>query len=81
MTPPVLVELLEQRRSALEALSGVVGTAIGLSADDPRGERPAIHIYVTRAADAGRVRSEVERLLGDAPVELIGMEMPEAQAD
>jgi hypothetical protein len=79
MIPPALSDLLEQHRAALEALPGVIGTAVGLSADQPGGELPAIHVYVTPAADAARVRAEAERLLGDAPVEVIEMEMPEAQ--
>jgi hypothetical protein len=80
MSPDVLAELLEQRRVALEALPGVIGTAVGAGAG-ARGDEPAIHLYVMRDADAGRVRSEADRLLEGAPVELIEMEMPEAQPD
>lgn len=80
MSADLLAELLDQRRAALEALPGVIGTAVG-AAGGARADQPAIHLYVTRDADAGRVRSEADRLLEGAPVELIEMEMPEAQAD
>lgn len=76
MSPDPLAELLEQRRVALEALPGVIGTALGAGRD-----APAIHLYVTRQADAGRVRSEADRLLEGAPVEVIEIEQPQAQTD
>ena len=81
MSSSALAELLERRRPALEALPGVVGTAIGHGADTSAGERPAIHVYVTPGTDAGHVRAEAGRLLGDAPVELVEMDVPEAQPD
>jgi hypothetical protein len=77
MSADVLAELLDQRRVALEALPGVIGTAVGAGGRD----EPAIHLYVTPDADARRVHSEADRLLEGAPVELIQMEMPEAQPD
>jgi hypothetical protein len=80
MSPHVLAELLEQRRVVLEALPGVIGTAVGASAGGA-GSDEAIHLYVTRDVDAGHVRSEANRLLEGAPVELIEMEMPQAQPD
>lgn len=67
-----LAELLDRRRDALEALPGVIGTAVGES---------AIHLYVTPDADAGRLRPEAERIVGGAPVELVQMHMPEAQPE
>jgi hypothetical protein len=79
MSPDPLAELLEQRRVALEALPGVIGTALG--AGGAGRDAPAIHLYVTRQADAGRVRSEADRLLEGAPVEVIEMEQPQAQTD
>ena len=78
MSPPALPELLEQHRAELEAQPGVAGTAIGLSADQTT---PAIHVYVTPGTDAAGIRAEAERLLADAPVEIVEMEMPEAQPD
>ena len=72
MPPPGLAELLEQRRAALEALPGVVGTAVGAE---------AIHVYVAPGTDTARLRPEAERLLDAAPVELIEATMPEAQSD
>jgi hypothetical protein len=78
MSDDVLAQLLEQRRAALEALPGVVGTAIGAGAG---GEEPAIHLYVAPQADADRVRGEAGRLLEGAPVEVIEMEPPQAQTD
>jgi hypothetical protein len=74
MSHDVLAQLLEQQRVALEALPGVIGTAVG-------GEEPAIHVYVTPQADAERVRGEAGRLLEGAPVEVIAMEPPQAQTD
>ena len=79
MSDPALAQLLEERRAALEALPGVIGTAIG--AHHAGSEQEAIHVYVTRQADASRVRSEAERMLGDVPVETIEMDMPAAQSD
>jgi hypothetical protein len=79
MSPEPLAELLEQRRVALEALPGVIGTAVG--AGGAGSDTLAIHLYVTRQADADRVRSEADRLLEGAPVELIEMERPQAQTD
>ena len=76
MTAPALARLLDQRRAALQALPGVIGTAVGAGPDGP-----AIHLYVTRHAPAERVRSEAARLLAGAPVELIEMQMPDAQPD
>jgi hypothetical protein len=78
MSPPPLPELLEQHRADLEALPGVAGTAIGLSADQTT---PAIHVYVTPGADAAAIRAEAQRRLVRAPVEIVEMEMPEAQPD
>jgi hypothetical protein len=78
MSHDVLAQLLEQRRVALEALPGVVGTAVGAGAES--GE-PAIHLYVVPQTDTDRVRSEAARLLEDAPVEVIEMEPPQAQTD
>lgn len=78
MTAPALARLLEQRRAALESLPGVIGTAVG--AGDGDGE-PAIHLYVTRIAPADEVRSEAAKLLDGAPLELIEMQMPDAQPD
>lgn len=80
MTPPDdLAQLLEQRRGALEALPGVIGTAVGAGLAD--SEATAIHLYVTPHSDAGRVRDEAGRLLEGAPVEVIEMEQPQAQTD
>jgi hypothetical protein len=78
MSHDVLAQLLEQRRVAVEALPGVVGTAVGAGAES---DEPAIHLYVTPQADADRVRSEAARLLEGAPVEVIAMEPPQAQTD
>jgi hypothetical protein len=78
MSPPALPELLEQHRAELEALPGVTGTAIGLSADRAT---PAIHVYVTPGTDAAGIRAEAQRALEDAPMEIVEMEMPEAQPD
>jgi hypothetical protein len=78
MTASSLVRLLEQRRPALEALPGVIGTAIG--ARDEAGSAEAIHVYVSRDVNPARVRSESERLLG-VPVEVIEIDMPAAQSD
>jgi hypothetical protein len=78
MSHDVLAHLLEQRRAVLEALPGVVGTAVGAGAG---GDEPAIHLYVTAQADADRVRGEAGRLLEGAPVEVIEIERPEAQND
>ncbi len=80
MIPPDdLAQLLEQRRVALEALPGVIGTAVG--AGPAGGEEPAIHLYVTPQSDAAHVRLEAGRLLEGAPVEVIEMEQPQAQTD
>lgn len=76
MTIPGLARLLEQRRAALEALPGVIGTALGAG-----GDGPAIHVYVSRQVELARVRAEAERLLADAPIELIEIDRPEAQPD
>ena len=72
MPTPDLAELLDQRRAALEALPGVVGTAVGAQ---------AIHVYVSPAADQQRLRQDSQALLGAVPVELIAMTVPEAQSD
>jgi hypothetical protein len=80
MTPPDdLAQLLEQRRIELEALPGVIGTAVGAAAAG--GDEPAIHVYVTPQSDAARVRDEAGRVLEGAPVEVIEMEQPQAQTD
>lgn len=76
MTEPGLARLLEERRAALEALPGVIGTAVGAGADGP-----AIHLYVSSEAEPGRVGEEAARLLPDAPIEVIGVDMPEGQSD
>jgi hypothetical protein len=78
MSADPLAELLEQRRAALEALPGVVGTAVGAGA---QSDAPAIHVYVTPETDAGRVRGDADRLLEGAPVEVIAMDQPQAQSD
>ncbi len=72
MPAPDLSELLERRRAALEALPGVVGTAV---AED------SIHVYITPAADRQRLEQDAQGLLGGAPVELIAMTAPEAHSD
>jgi hypothetical protein len=81
MSSQALAELLEQRRAALEALPGVVGTAVGAGVGGTGSDVEAIHLYVTREADAGRLCSEADRLLEGAPFALIEMEVPEAQSD
>lgn len=78
MSQDVLAQLLEQRRAALEALPGVVGTAVGAGAES---DEPAIHVYVTPQTDADSVRGDAGRLLEGAPVEVIEMEPPQAQTD
>jgi hypothetical protein len=80
MIPPDdLAQLLEQRRDALEALPGVIGTAVGAGGEG--GDEPAIHLYVTPRSDAAHVRDAAGRLLEGAPVEVIEMEQPQAQTD
>ena len=80
MTPPDdLAQLLEQRRVELEALPGVIGTAVGAGLAD--GAETAIHLYVTPRSDTARVRAEAGRVLAGAPVEVIEMEQPQAQTD
>jgi hypothetical protein len=74
-----LADILEERRDAVEALPGVIGTAVGASAKDAGAGESAIHVYVAPDAEAERVRAEAERLLEGAPVELLDMERPEAQ--
>ena len=76
MTAPALARLLEQRRAALESLPGVIGTAVGAGDGEP-----AIHLYVTRTAPADEVRSEAAKLLDGAPLEVVEMQMPDAQPD
>ena len=73
MTATALARLLEQRRPALESLPGVVGTAVGAG--------PAIHLYVTDQAHVDHVRSEAAKLLDGAPLEVVEMQMPDAQPD
>ena len=76
-----LDELLEERRDAVEGLPGVIGTATGASLRSPAADALVIHVYVAPGVDADRVRAEAERLLEGASVEVIEMEMPEAQPD
>lgn len=76
-----LDELLEERRDAVEGLPGVIGTAVGAGFRGPGADASAIHVYVATGVDADRVRAQAERLLEAASVEVIEMEMPEAQPD
>jgi hypothetical protein len=78
MTSSSLARLLEQRRPALEALPGVIGTAIG--ARNATSADEVIHVYVLRDVDRAQVRSEAERLLGE-PVNVVEIDMPAAQTD
>ena len=64
-----LAALLDVHREELDHLQGVVGSGLGAE---------AIHIFVVPAADAEEVRRRARRVLGDAPVEVIVMEPPEA---
>jgi hypothetical protein len=71
-----LVEVLERRGDELQALPGVVGYAIGA---DSSGE-PAIHVYVESEAAAEQSAASAQALLAPAPVEVITMSPPEAEA-
>jgi hypothetical protein len=81
MSACALDELLQDRREAVEALPGVVGTAVGASLRGPGADGLAIHVYVSPGVDTDHVRAAAERLLDTSPVEVIETEMPEAQAD
>jgi len=76
-----LEKLLEQRRDAVESLSGVIGTAVGARLRGEGADALAVHVYVAPGVDTGAVRAEAERLLHGAPIEVIEMEMPTAQPD
>ena len=71
-----LVEVLERHRDELQALPGVVGYAIGA---DSSGE-PVIHVYVESEATAEQSGARARALLAPAPVEVITMSPPEAEA-
>lgn len=72
-----LGEALERHGEQLNRISGVVGTGIGAASDDTR----CIHVYVLPGSDVDEVREQVTRVLGDAPVDLQVMDMPEAYGD
>lgn len=65
---------LDRHRDELLELPDVVGTAIGL---DEAG-REVIHLYVQSGASLDQVRERARRLLADNPVEVMHMEMPQA---
>jgi hypothetical protein len=65
---------LDRVGDELLELPDVVGTAIGL---DEAG-REVIHLYVQSENSLDQVRERARRLLADTPVEVMHMEMPQA---
>ena len=65
---------LDRLRDELLELPDVVGVAIGL---DETGEE-VIHLYVQSGTSLDQVRERARRLLADTPVEVMYMEMPQA---
>ncbi len=81
MNAPRLAALLDQNREALHRLPGVVGSGVGRDAATP-GEREMIHVYVAPGTDFDFIRREAEHLLQiSSGVDVIAMEMPEADSD
>jgi hypothetical protein len=70
-----LAAQLERHNATLLDVPGVTGTAVGLGT---RGE-PAIHVYAASEDAVPQVRAEAEQLLGDVPIEVITIGIPEAQ--
>ncbi len=64
-----LAALVDLHREELHGLPGVIGSGVGVA---------AIHIYVAPGSDPEEVRRHAKRVLGDAPIEVIVMEPPEA---
>lgn len=71
-----LEEILERQGGEIQAVPGVVGYAIGA---DTSGA-PAIHVYVESEAAAEEAGAKARTLLAPAPVEVITMSPPEAEA-
>ncbi|MGH2674049.1 MAG: hypothetical protein ACRDH1_01350 [Actinomycetota bacterium] len=65
---------LDRHRDELLQLPGTVGTAIGLD----EGGNEVIHVYVRVGTSPDPVREAAQRVLGEAPVQVMPMEMPEA---
>ncbi len=71
-----LAEILERHEGEIQGMPGVVGYAIGAGGS---GE-PVIHVYVESEAAAEHSGAKARALLAPAPVEVIRISPPEAEA-
>jgi hypothetical protein len=74
-----LATLLERRGERITGIRGVVGTGIGEAAGEPG--QPCIRVYVEPGTDRDEIRKKVRDVTGDQPIDVVEMEIPEAQGD
>lgn len=66
-----LTSLLNSNRDAIECLTGVVGTGIGLPSNEETSEGIVIQVFVHSKNDIRSTKKKVEAILGNEPFEVI----------